>query len=607
MSINRNILVSAISLCVHVVFGQGYLQKLVTLDYQNEKAVVVFKEIQKQTGVVFSYGSFDDKERMNIKVKEVSLKNVIPILESELKVQVFLNEKYLIIKPVKIDDEHKDVILNGSVSDLENGVTLSSVSVYVKEKKLLVNSDESGRFSIKIPKDSKKVAIHLAKTGFIDTSIVIIASKDHNLHVAMRNYPRTLVKEFEELSQNKIIPVGSEKEQLEFQPPKEISPTYLDKFWAEKSKQFENLSNITDTILSKFSLSLLPPVSTNRLLSFNTVNTLSVNIIGGHSKGLKGVEVGGVYNFDAGDVYGVQAGGVLNLVKEKVSGVQIAGISNGVRRKVTGLQAAGVNNYVSDDIAGVQVAGVMQNARQVYGVQVAGVLNVAKKFSGGQIGGVINIADTTSHGLQIAGVINRAKNFDGLQISGVLNTCDTLRGLQIGLINKSNTIKKGFSLGLFNYVKNGYNKIEIARNDLGIYSLGYRSGWAPLHMFYYGGVNIHNSDNQYLVTGVGLGSSIAINKNWSFELDATTGNTQSINDLAGWDFNMLSKALLGVAWRPVKRFGIRTGLSVNHFWYNPSGNINGIIAGNIKNGIYTYESLTKSHKMWIGWQVGILF
>lgn len=585
--------------------GQSLLEKRVTLQYQNENASTVFKEIQKQTGVIFSYSSFNDKKRLSIIVNNTPLKNVVAILEKELSVQILLKDKYLIVRPLEMQ-ETKDVFLEGAISDLENGVPIQQASIYIKEQKSLVNSDEHGKFGLKLPKGNRQLLINVAKSGYIDTTVVIVATKNQHLNIFLRNYPRERIEEFEELS-DMVVQVDSKAEQENPPPPNLIETSYVENFWDKKQKQYANLKNISDTIFSSISLSLIPPISTNKLLSFNTINTLSINIIGGHSKGLNGVEVGGVYNFDAGQVYGVQVAGVSNIVKEDVIGVQVGGVMNGVGGKVSGVQVAGVINYVDEDIEGVQIAGVMQRVRHINGLQVSGVINQAKSVNGLQIGGVLNKVDSSSSNIQIAGVVNIAKNIIGAQISGVVNICDTLKGVQIGLFNFANNIDRGFAIGLVNFTRNGYNKLEMSRNELGTYGVGYRSGWAPLHFHYFGGLNLQNADNRFVQVGVGLGSSIPLAKNWNMELDATTRSTNDIYNNLSWNFNMYNQLLVGLSWQPLRRLGIRTGLTLNHFWYDPSLAIHKHIADMGGKAIYANEGVGKNHKIWLGWQVGLLF
>lgn len=259
----------------------------------------------------------------------------------------------------------------------------------------------------------------------------------------MRSLPRQRISEFDSLTK-KEIQLGSISDNKIPAAPAISQPTFNQNFWNKQKAKNVNLVNIKDTIFNSFSISLLPPISTNKLLSFHTRNTISLNIIGGHSKGLNGVELGGVYNYDDGDVYGVQAAGVLNIVSEDVVGTQISGVLNAVKGNVKGVQIAGVINNNDSSTDGIQISGVYQKTHTLRGLQIGGLYNRAVKATGGQISGLLNTVDTATTFLQIAGLYNHGANIRGLQISGLVNTCDTLEGLQIGIFNRAKHIKKDF-------------------------------------------------------------------------------------------------------------------------------------------------------------------
>src|SRR5580658_6737845 len=105
-------------------------------------------------------------------------------------------------------------------------------------------------------------------------------------------------------------------------------------------------------------LSLIPGWGTNGPLNARETNKLSINLIGGSSAGLDGVELGGVFNIDTKSVKGIQAAGVINLVGDSVRGAQLAGIAN-----------------IATQVKGIQLAGVYNSAAKVKGVQAAGVVN----------------------------------------------------------------------------------------------------------------------------------------------------------------------------------------------------------------------------------------
>lgn len=64
--------------------SQSNINQEVTLRYDNTPANIIFRDIQSQTGVVFSYSEFQDHQQMSIQVIKKPLKDVLPILETSL-------------------------------------------------------------------------------------------------------------------------------------------------------------------------------------------------------------------------------------------------------------------------------------------------------------------------------------------------------------------------------------------------------------------------------------------------------------------------------------------------------------------------------------------
>ncbi|MBK9567314.1 MAG: hypothetical protein IPO37_19740 [Saprospiraceae bacterium] len=589
---------------MNIVSGQTILNTVLTLNHINKPARIVFSDIQQQAGAIFSYSEFDDDRKMSIQVTKTTLRNVIPILESELNITIIIKEKYLIIKPSG-RERSQSLSISGTIINPQSDEPVIDASVYVKKHKILVNSDSRGKFAFSIPSNVRQVRINVAKANYVDTSLVIIASESQTLHIRLRSFPRVRISEFDSLSKKEVL-IGSLINDRIPEAPSIRKSSYNETFWEKMKKKNVNLININDTIFNSFSISLLPPISTNKLLSFHTRNTISLNIIGGHSKGLNGVELGGVYNYDDGDVYGVQIAGVVNAVSENVTGTQISGVLNAVKGNVKGVQIAGVINNNDSITDGIQISGVYQKTHTLRGLQLGGLYNRAVKVTGGQISGLINTVDSAATLLQVAGLYNKAANIKGIQISGLINTCDTLEGLQIGIFNRANHVKKGLAIGLINYVNDGYHKVELSTNELGTINLGYRSGWAPLHLHYFGGFNTRDKDHRFVQAGMGIATSLPVSKKLNFEADATVRNTHNVENFIEWNFNMYNQLMVGLSWQPAKKFGIRTGLTLNHFWYDPTSAINGQVASLIKNSVYDVDSGSYKHKIWIGWQVGVV-
>jgi hypothetical protein len=349
-------------------------------------------------------------------------------------------------------------------------------------------------------------------------------------------------------------------------------------------------------LLSPLSISLIPPISSNKLLALNTKNSIALNIIGGYSKGIDIMEIGGVYNLDNGDVKYVQLAGVANIVAGNTTGVQVGGVVNLVRGEVRGLQTAGVMSIVSN-MKGLQIGGVSNvTLEQTKGLQIAGAFQRTKYLKG----------------LQIAGAYNDAKIVKGVQISGFMNRADTLTGVQIGILNVANDYQFGVPIGLFNYVRNGYHKLEMSYDELGFFGMGFRSGVNLFHTYFKLGARVKGiapqdvEDVRLLQGRYGIGSSLGLTKKFRLDLDLSSGSLMDKNKLFYSELNTHNQFLLGFSYQFSKRFGIRSGVTVNHMLYKKNSAIAGDIEDLVSNEIYNYQGLRINHKMWLGYQVSVL-
>ena len=212
-------------------------------------------------------------------------------------------------------------------------------------------------------------------------------------------------------------------------------------------------------------VSLVPSVSTDGRASQTNTYRFSLNLFSGTVGGIRGVELGTIWNQNRGDLVGVQCSGILNRTKGTVTGYQTAGITN-----------------VSGSVVGVQEAGISNHAKDVTGLQLAGILNVA--------------TDVT--GVQIGGVMNRAKR---------------LKGLQIGLINVVDSVADGGVIGLINIVrKNGYREIELSTADYQTIGISYKSGVRTLYTILSAGYNVE--PRPLVSVGLGIGRVMTLNAHW---------------------------------------------------------------------------------------------
>jgi hypothetical protein len=197
-------------------------------------------------------------------------------------------------------------------------------------------------------------------------------------------------------------------------------------------------------------ISLLPYLGTNHLRSDEVTNNVSVNVLWGTSRAINGFEIGGFGNTVIEDVRGVQIAGMFNQVGGGVTGTQLAGLFNQAEQKIVGTQLAGFGNIGRDSIIGSQFAGIF------------------------------NTSGYHVNGLQLAGLFNVANGDVKYQIGGLFNRAETVHRRQVGLINICDSTALA-PYGLFNLVRQGYNRVEIGSSESMFVTLGGKFGSPKLY------------------------------------------------------------------------------------------------------------------------------
>ncbi|MGV8138236.1 MAG: hypothetical protein AB2L20_23750 [Mangrovibacterium sp.] len=298
----------------------------------------------------------------------------------------------------------------------------------------------------------------------------------------------------------------------------------------------------TDSLTSSpFQLSLVPVLGTHSLYGSRIVFHGSVNLVGGYTGGVNGLEMGGVFNLNRKDVRGVQMGGVFNLVGGRAEGVQMAGVSNRVKGDVSGLQMGGVSNWTGN-AKGVQLAGVINMSKEMDGLQMAGVVNTATESKGTQLAGVLNVSSGET-GSQVAGVINVSGKVKGLQLAGVINVADS----------------SDYPIGLINIIKNGGKSFSLGTDESGLAALTFRSGGRVLYGVAAVGYYLTDRELSYAMEA-GIGAHLIDNSTFSLDAEAVNRNS---TDFDGHEQPRVSFMLLPEL-RMGSHFGIYAGPSISY-------------------------------------------
>lgn len=333
------------------------------------------------------------------------------------------------------------------------------------------------------------------------------------------------------------------------------------------------------TRISPFHLSFITPLGTNGLESWNTTNRVSVNIFAGYSGGLRGVEVAGFANALKGDMNGVQGAGFCNNTFGKANGLEIAGFWNFNRQKVTGLQAAGFANVALDTVYGIQASGFANiSLDPIIGFQGSGFANYASGVAFGQASGFVNVSTGDVSGVQGAGFTNitsgdtrgvQASGFanittgtlTGVQASGFFNYTQTLRGVQVSVVNVADTVEKGVPIGVFNFVRHGYNVIQIGGNETLFGEISLKTGTSRFYNIISVGAAAWKNNLKW-GWGYGIGTLIPVAKRMDLSLE---GISYHINENAWFSdyLNLLNRLNLALSYNLTGRIDVYAGASWN--------------------------------------------
>lgn len=635
----------------HLTFAQNNLFQVVSIDIKQQRLEDALQLLSEKNGFNFSYSSniIPKDSVVSYSASNITVKELLDIL---LKGNYEYKESldYIILRPApyrlklipeEVTEKDNLYTVEGFVIDENTGAKVAAASVY--EKRLIASTltNNQGYFKLKVRKKEDDIALTVSKELYRDITIVIL--------------PSTEVK-------------SGGRGDYGYDPSQDrdrVERTTIGKLLVSSRQKIQSL-NLSGFFANKpFQASLTPGLSTHGIMNSQVINKFSLNLIGGYTTGVEGLEVAGIFNINKRSVKYVQAAGIFNVVGGSVKGVQVAGINNTVFDSVQGVEAAGFYNEVRGDFSGAQFAGFLnKNKKNLKYFQAAGAINlvggslIGAQFSGltnmvrdsvtgVQVTGLFNNVTNDLTGVQIAGLFNRTgKEMEGAQISGFFNySKDQMEGLQLsGGINISNNKVKGLQFsgigninqtktegmqlaGLFNSAKklNGVQLavINIADSSSGV-SIGIlnfiKTGYYKVSIFSNEVMNTnisYKSGNAKLYSILSAGINISGEKKayalgWGLGHDFILNQrflisaelTSSTLYLGNWsDLANLSRAKAALNIQLTKNLSIFAGPAFNFYASSNYDPVRGY--KNIESsGSKTYH-YSKNLKGWIGFEGGI--
>jgi hypothetical protein len=547
---------------VPTVVAQNKLDKKISIAIHERSLAQALTEIARKGGFVFSYNTtiLRGDSLVSLRADRLSVRQVLERLLGE-GYDYSENGKYIIILPRPKAPPNasqgvlpmKPYLISGYIKDEITREKISNASVYESDQLVSTLTDTNGFFRLRLrERGARSVTVIISKQFYRDTVLFIQPGYDQQF----------------------TIPIAHEKisDLSPFVVTNRVEKTWLGKFFLSSRAVVQSL-NLADFFANKpVQMSLTPGLGTHGRMSGQVVNKLSLNIIGGYTAGMNGLELAGVFNFDKNNVRFVQAAGVVNVVGGKVEGVQLAGVYNHDLDSVFGVQAAGISNMIKGPVTGVQLAGVVNVSQdKVSGVQAAGVVNVSREAKGVQAAGVMNVSHTVS----------------GVQVSGIVNYTRRLRGVQIGLVNIADS-SSGFMIGLVNIVRNGVHEFTLSSNEMTPLNISYKTGSRSMYSILQVGFDPGNNEKVYTY-GIGIGNELRLSSRLALNSEFLLNSF-----IVGHESNLPQVVRLQTSMR------VKLGKSVSLF-AGPALSIT--TSSNESHLPDKYKKL--NDRVWVGWTAGI--
>jgi hypothetical protein len=476
--------------------------------------------------------------------------------------------------------------VSGYITDAITGKPVSNATIYERMQLISTMTNEQGFFRIRLRERDQITALTVSKDLYKDTAMIIISGHDQEMKASIKpSHPIML----------SIVDVNQYSH---------VEQTMLGRLFLSSRQRVRSLNLSEFFTKQPYQSSIVPSLGTHGKLGSQVINKVSLNMIGGYTAGLNGVEMAGIFNIDQKDVKYVQAAGVFNIVGGKFEGVQFAGLHNHVLDSMKGMQASGISNVIRGSFEGVQLGGIVNHINgKTVGMQAAGVVNVSEdSVRGVQLAGIFNYTKEF-RGFHAAGIGNIATGtVEGLQAAGIFNYAKKLKGVQVGVVNIADS-SDGYSIGLFNLVKkNGYHRLDIYSDEMLDINLAWKSGNRKLYTIFLAGASLNNNEKAYSF-GFGLGHSFRLNQKMSIEAEFIS---QSVY-LGSWKYQESLNRF-----QPVLNIKLAKNITL---FAGPSFTISSHEAGGtpvagykaVLPGRYNAFKMGDNVSGWFGWHAGIGF
>lgn len=509
--------------------AQKIVDRIVSVSVKNKPIAAVLKLVGDQAEFRFSYNSdiISGDSLVSISMQSVSVKQFLEIVLAQGYAYKETGH-YIIIQRAPKEKYYQ---ISGQVFDGETGHAMDYVSVYSQKYLISTLTDDDGFFKLRIRDRNFPFTLSFSKVGYADTAIVLNSERDPSIRLSI--FPKAVALDT-------LVVTGSNN-------------GWLGRLFVSSKLRAQSRNIGQFFVALPFQASITPGLSTHGRFSTQIINKVSVNIYGGYTAGVNGVEIGGLFNISKKDARYLQIATTFNAVGGNFTGVQMVGIYNQILESLKGVQISGLGGFVKRDLKGAQLSG--------FG-----------NITGGHMKGV--------------------------QLASLFNYAGHLTGVQLGMINLADS-SSGYSIGFLNVVKKGHGAVTVYSNELVPFNIGWTSGSRKLYNLFTVGTSLNNSHKAFTF-GFGFGREFILKDKLKLNAEITHQNVY----LGDWKNRpIVYRFQTGLNIRLNKRFSISAGPSFSMFHSKQVDFKEGYQSFGDK-GFFHFK-VNQHTQAWLGWQGGL--
>lgn len=552
------------------------LNSRVSIRVQDAPVKNVLIELERQIQGHFSYTeqTLGHDQRVSLSCDHERLSVVLyKIFGTEYKFKEHRN--YIIISKERKAD--KEIILKGYITN-RSGLPVKNVTVYESKSMRSVSTDTSGYYELRVKRELHPESIMIRKQDYADTAIRITVDHSTLSKITLDDADSSSVPFYH------IPALAREADRF----AQTVSSVWI-RTAAERT-------NVSDTLIKKFQIGIVPYVGSNRKLSANAINKVSFNLLGGYSFANESLDMAGLFNVNKTYMKGAQFAGLFNLNGTTFTGAQFSGLFNMNGDSAFGAQFAGLFNY---------------NHTSAKGARFAGLLNLTRGESkGASFAGLANISTGSYDHLSVAGFGNFARKA-ALQIApfnfaletgaqaGVFNFAKTVK-TQVGVFNFADSVAKA-SVGLFSFIRKGLHQVEIGYDSDAHIQFHFRSGTNAFYSILASSIRPGQRDSTEWSFGYGIGTAPKIFPKTHLVLDLSSHQMVEGGRLES--FHQNNKLHFGLEYRFTRHIAVFVASSLNYS-LREKEEIYLPYASN-REILYSRDYGQILGEMWVGWKAGI--